>query len=236
MTEFDETMAELAAATRCPGALCPEDVLALARRCIRVCRACPRAGGGAQPVPGSGPASARLMIVGGEPTPEVDGATGPFAGEAGDVIRDALRRAGLGIHDVYLTLAVKHRAAAITEFPEDVARTASLSETDPVLACRRLLEAEIAAVKPEVVLCLGAVAARALLGRDVDLPAERGARFHPGFVPVVMMTVDPGYILAHPSGDQRARELNRLVVELHDVAELLGVSDPFKGRDELAQL
>jgi uracil-DNA glycosylase len=233
---------ELKAAISRPGALCPEDLLELAHRCVRTCRECPRGSGGTPAVTGSGPASARLMLVGGEPHRDDAGRIRLFTGAAANVLHQALRRAGIGVQDVYFTVAVKHGCCGgavehTGAAPAPGPRLEPPVPPDDILtACRRLLEAEMLVVKPEVVLCLGSTAARAILGQDVDRPAERGKTFHPGFVPVVMVTVDPRSVPEHGSEDARRRALDRLVLEFYEVAELLGVSDPFKGRDELAQL
>jgi uracil-DNA glycosylase family 4 len=217
---------------RNPGALCPENLLDLLHECEAACTRCPAWEGATQTVLGSGPASARLMIVGGRPGAEEDGTGRSFAGSERDVLHQVLKRAGIGLQDVYFTNAVKHRSPATAQEDVAEAREALAEEID---ACRRWFEGEVAIVKPEVILCVGSLAAKAVLGLDVDLPRERGMVFHPGFVGVVMVTVHPSWVLMQPE-DRRERAMKELVEELYEVAEFLGVSDPFKGRDELAQL
>ena len=215
-----------------PGALCPENLLDMLHECEAACTRCRLWESATQTVRGSGPASARLMIVGGQPGEEEDLSGRPFAGRARAMLHEVLRRAGLGLQDVYFTNAVKHRSPATAsddtrETPEPLA--------EEIDACRRWFEGEVAIVKPEVVLCVGSLAAKAVLGFHVDLPRERGRVFHPGFVGAVMVTVDPSPLPAQTEEAQE-RALKDLLDEVYEVAEFLGVSDPFKGRDELAQL
>jgi DNA polymerase len=232
----EEALRELEEAVRRPGALSPVDILELAHRCVRSCHECSRGASGAGAAVGTGPASARLMVVGAEPEKDDAGASRSFSAEAEHLLQRALGKAGIGLQDVYFTTAIKHRDSDNTAPATPVEEEVSERDLGAISACRRLLEAEMAAVKPEVVLCLGSTATLSVLGRRMDLPAERGRTFHPGFVPVVVVTVNVATVLAQPAGRLRDKEFDRLVVELHDVAELLGVSDPFKGRDELAQL
>ena len=215
-----------------PGAFCPENLRDLLHECEAACTRCRLWQGATQTVRGSGPASARLMIVGGQPGAEEDRTGRPFDGPARRVLHEVLQRAGIGLQDVFFTNAVKHRSPVAAdgdapEVPEPLA--------EEVDACRRWFEGEVAVVKPEVVLCVGPLAAEAVLGSRVDLPRERGKVFHPGFVGAVMVTVHPSWVAAQPE-EARERAVKDLVEELYEVAELLGVSDPFKGRDELAQL
>ena len=215
-----------------PGALCPENLLDMLHECEAACTRCRLWQGATQTVRVSGPASARLMIVGGQPGAEEDRTGRPFAGPARRVLHEVLQRAGIGLQDVYFTNAVKHRSPETAhddtlEIPEPLA--------EEVGACRRWFEGEVAIVKPEVVLCVGSLAATVVLGSQVDLPRERGKVFHPGFVGVAMVTVHPSWVPAQPE-EARERAMKDLVEELYEVAELLGVSDPFKGRDELSQL
>ena len=214
-----------------PGALCPENLLDMLHECEAVCTRCRLWQGATQTVRGSGPASARLMIVGGRPGEEEDRTGRPFAEPARRVLHEVLQRAGVGLQDVYFTNAVKHRSPVAAhddtgEVPDPLA--------EEIDACHRWFEGEVAIIKPEVVLCVGSLAARVVLGSQVDLPRERGKVFHPGFVGVAMVTVHPSWVPAQPE-EARERAMKDLVEELYQVAEFLGVSDPFKGRDELAQ-
>lgn len=215
-----------------PGAFCPENLLDLLHECEVACTRCRLWQGATQTVCGSGPASARLMIVGGQPGAEEDRTGAPFTGPARGVLHEVLKRAGIGLQDVFFTNAVKHRSPVTVP---DGTQEALEPLADEIDACRRWFEGEVAIVKPEVVLCVGSLAAQAVLGSQVDLPRERGKVFHPGFVGAVMVTVHPSMVPTQPA-EARERAMKELVEELYQVAELLGVSDPFKGRDELAQL
>jgi len=220
---------------RRPGAYSPEALLALVRECIAQCSDCGLCCSAAPPsaaplVLGSGPASARLMVVGGPPDSGDAEEGKPFTGAALQLLEETLRCTGLGLPDVYFTKAVKHCARAEGEAP-----TAGTTDEE-IAACRQWLEAEMAVVKPEVVLCLGRRAAQAVLGQSVD-PSAGGERvFHPGFVPTVMVTVDPMWVLEQGTEEAATRAKKDFLLDFHRVAEILGEFDPFRGREALAQL
>lgn len=221
---------------RNPGAFCPEDLLGLLQSCTQECRGCSLGCTGSPAVVGSGPASARLMIVGGHSTAEDMHCGRPFSGQAGEVLGQALLRAGIGWPDAYLTNAIKHASSGAVAGERTTGRDVCSANVDPIDACRRWLQAEVAVVKPEVVLCLGGVAAECVLGCAVELPRRRGTVFHPGFVPSVMVTVEVADITNAAAGPQRDRAIRDLIIELYGVVDVLGAFDPFRGREALAQL
>ncbi len=206
-----------------PGGFFPESLLTLVQECAAGCHECPRHACASRIVTGSGPASARLMVVLGVPTPTEESAGSPLAGPERDIIDHCLKMTGIGRPDLYVTCALKHFSP---HAPDD-------SETQ---ACRRWLDAEMAVVKPEVVVCLGGLAAQAVLGQSVVLPRERGKVFPPGFVPKVVATVDLRTILDAPNEDTFRRARDEFLLEFHDLAETIGVFDPWRGREALAQL
>ena len=171
---MEEALRELEEAVRRPGALSPVDILELAHRCVRSCHECARGVSGAGAAVGTGPASARLMVVGAEPEKDDAGASRSFSAEAEHLLQRALGKAGIGLQDVYFTTAIKHRDSVNTAPATPVEEDVSERDLGAISACRRLLEAEMAAVKPEVVLCLGSTATLSVLGRRMDLSAERG--------------------------------------------------------------
>lgn len=213
-----------------PGSFCPDDLLGLLQDCTATCHNCHLGTVGSRAVLGSGPASARLMIVGGESSPEDEVAGRPFSGPAGQALREAIARTGIGQPDVYLTNAVKHAGGW------DGTHAGSHQLGQAIAACREWIQGEMAVVKPEVVLCLGEIAAESVLGHTPDLPAQRGRIFHPGFVPTVIVTVSASSLIDQPDPALRERALRDLVIELHKVVEVLGEFDPFRGREALAQL
>jgi DNA polymerase len=238
--EIRDTRTLLEEKLKKPGAHSPETLLSLVRECIAHCRDChpPHEIGPA--VPGSGPASARLMIVGGTPSPEGVAEREPFVGSVRVLLEDNLRRTGLGLPDVYFTNAVKHCLQGISNGHARPAGSEGCGGAEvhqaAVEACRRLLHAEIAVVKPEVVLCLGEFAAEVVLGQDVDPEVSHQRLFHPGFVPTVLVTADPLRVLALTDESAKRCAEKEFLLDFHKVAEILGEFDPFRGREALAQL
>ncbi|NLE74895.1 MAG: hypothetical protein GX604_09765 [Actinobacteria bacterium] len=206
-----------------PGSFYPESLLNLVQDCAAACNECPRGACTPHIVTGSGPASARLMVVLGAPTSAEDAAGSPLAGPEQEIIDHCLKMTGIGRLDVYITCALKHFSPH------------AVDEKDTAV-CRRWLQAEMAVVKPEVVVCLGEAAAQAVLGQRVDLPRERGKVFHPGFAPKVIVTVDLHSIIQAPDEDAFRRARDEFLLEFHGLAETLGVFDPWRGREALAQL
>ena len=123
-----------------------------------------------QVVFGDGRRAARLMLVGEQPGDQEDRAGEPFVGPAGRVLDDALREAGIERQDIYVTNAVKH----FRHEQRGKRRIHRKPELRHLVACHPWLEAELAAVDPPVVVCLGATAGRSVLGRPVRIGAERG--------------------------------------------------------------
>lgn len=159
------------------------------------CRGCELWAPATQVVFGAGPADARTVLVGEQPGDREDRAGEPFVGPAGRVLHDALGTAGLDPGAVYVTNAVKH-----FRFTERGARRLHKSPAVAhVRACHPWLAAELAAVAPRVVVCLGATAARSVLGRDVTVGELRGRVLdeHPADAPdaAVLVTVHPSALL-----------------------------------------
>src|SRR5207249_16615 len=149
----------------------PRPSLAKLRRAAADCRACPLWRTGTQTVFGAGPPSARLMLVGEQPGDREDRAGEPFVGPAGDVLARALEEAGISRRDAYLTNVVKHfkwRAG------RGKRRLHQRPNAEEVSACRPWLDSELAVVGPEVVVCLGATAAKALLGNEARVTRDHG--------------------------------------------------------------
>ncbi|NLT36333.1 MAG: hypothetical protein GXX83_10615 [Gaiellales bacterium] len=219
-----------------PGGFCPEDLLKLLQRCTQECRSCALGAAGSPAVVGLGPASARLMIVGGHSTAEDVSSGRPLSGPAGEILEEAFQGAGIGAPDVYLTNAVKHASPGSVAGGRALNVGVGSANIGPGNACRHWLRAETDVVKPEIVLCMGEVAAECVLGRAVDLPRQRGAIFHPGFVPSVMVTLDAAEIAGMAAGPQRDRAIRDLIIELYEAVDVLGAFDPFRGREALAQL
>lgn len=167
---------------------------------------------------GEGDAGARVMLVGEQPGHEEDLSGRPFVGPAGRLLDTALAEAGIDRRRVYVTNAVKH----FKWEPRGTRRIHAKPAAGEIAACRPWLEAEIALVRPEVIVCLGATAAQALLGRGFRVTQDRG-RFVPSpLAPHVLATVHPSALLRAPDEATRRAETGRFVQDLRTVAAALG--------------
>lgn len=204
----------------------PTPTLAALRESAAGCRACPLWERGTATVFGEGSAGARLLLVGEQPGNEEDLAGRPFVGPAGRLLDKALEEAGIPRADTYVTNAVKH----FKWEPRGKRRIHSKPNAREVAACRPWLEAEIAVVKPEVVVCLGATAAQSLLGRDFRVTARRGERI-PWTPPVrfIVATIHPSAILRAPDSRQRLAEMARFIDDLRAAAVAAGQNAPVRG-------
>ena len=191
--------------------------LASLRRTAAGCRACDLWRRGTQTVFGEGSARARVMLVGEQPGDREDLEGRPFVGPAGRVFDAALERAGIDRSAVYVTNAVKH----FKWEPRGKRRIHQKPNSVEIAACRPWLDAEIALVKPEVLVCLGATAAQALLGRSFRVSRERGRFVPSGLAPRVLATVHPSSILRAPDDETRRAETERFVSDLKKVARVL---------------
>jgi DNA polymerase len=200
------------AAPLVPPSPTPADLRAAAAEC----KACPLWKTATRTVFGEGDESARLMFVGEQPGDQEDREGHPFVGPAGRLLDRALADAGIERRLAYLTNAVKHF--------KWVARGKRRIHQKPgvleVAACRPWLDAEIAVVQPDVLVCLGATAAQALLGRTFKVTEQRGRPLETPLAPVAVATVHPSSILR---GDPAAREAEyaALVDDLKVVVGLL---------------
>ena len=179
------------------------------------CTACDLHKLGTRTVFGEGARSAEVMFVGEQPGDREDRDGRPFVGPAGRLLDQALEDAGIDRTQVYVTNVVKHfkwRARG----KRRIHQKPSWSE---IAACRPWLEAELAVVEPRVLVCLGATAAQALLGRQFRVTRERGRPVESDLAEHVLATVHPSSILRDP--ETRELEYGELVKDLKVVAELL---------------
>jgi uracil-DNA glycosylase family protein len=182
------------------------------------CRACDLWRHATQTVFGDGPASARLLIVGEQPGNSEDLEGAPFVGPAGRLLDRALVEAGIDRGTVYVTNVVKHfkwRRA-----PSGKRRIHQKPDRGEVQACRPWLEAEVARVGPELIVCLGATAAQALLGSSFRVTQQHGEVFTSSLGPT-LATVHPSAILRAPD-DARDAAYAGLVDDLRAAAARLG--------------
>jgi DNA polymerase len=183
------------------------------RAAVEACKACDLYKSATQAVFGAGPVSASLFFIGEQPGNEEDLKGAPFVGPAGKLFDRALAEAGIQRTEVYVTNVVKH-----FKFEERgkrrIHKKPSASEVD---ACHPWLEAEILAVKPKIIVCLGATAAQAVLGRDFRLTKERGTFVQHEWASYVTATVHPSAILRAPDQRQRHQQYLDLVADLRQV-------------------
>ena len=174
------------------------DGLAALQASVAACRACPLWRPATQAVPGEGPGDAPVMVLGEQPGDQEDLVGRPFVGPAGQVFDRALEQVGIDRATLYVTNTVKHFKFA----PRGKRRLHVRADTDEQVACRPWLEAELARVRPRIVLCLGAMAAQAMLGRSFALMRGRG-RWHLGAGGErVLATVHPSYLLRLPAAER----------------------------------
>ena len=180
----------------------------------RGCRRCDLWKLGTQTVFGEGSPKAKLMLVGEQPGDQEDLAGRPFVGPAGKLLDRALEEAGIDRGVTYVTNVVKH----FKWQPRGTRRIHQKPNAAEVAACRVWLDTELAFVGPEVLVCLGATAAQALLGRRFRVSRDRGVPVESDLAPVVMATVHPSSILR---SENREAEFALLVEDLSRVAEAL---------------
>jgi uracil-DNA glycosylase family protein len=185
------------------------------REAVQDCRGCDLYRDATQAVFGEGPAKARLMLVGEQPGDREDIEGEPFVGPAGGVLRKALEAAGIAIDDAYVTNAVKH----FKWRPRGKRRLHQTPRVGEVNACRPWLEAEVAAVRPDAVVALGATAARSLFGPQVKVMKDRGGLLESDLAPLAAVTIHPSAVLR--AGDEREEAFDSLVADLKVVAEAL---------------
>lgn len=192
--------------------------LSALRAASKGCRGCHLFKLGTQTVFGEGPRAAHVMVVGEQPGDAEDKAGRPFVGPSGRLLDHAFDAAGIDRDDVYVTNAVKHfKWAKDARSKRRLHRTPSAGE---VRACFPWLEAEIALVKPRVIVCLGATAAKALLGRTFSVMKKRGIAIESEWASAVFATVHPSAVLRAPS-DQRARAEQMFIADMRKVGRFL---------------
>lgn len=177
------------------------------------CEGCALYKNATQTVFGAGPAKAPVMMVGEQPGDSEDREGAPFVGPAGRLLDKALIEAGIDRDQVYVTNAVKH-----FKFVERGKRRIHAKPNSvEIAACHPWLEAEIAVVRPEVIVCLGATAAQALLGRTFRITQQRGVFFPHAAAKFVVATVHPSALLRAPDAERRHEEYRLFVRDLEAI-------------------
>jgi DNA polymerase len=180
------------------------------------CTACPLHETGTQTVFGEGSTKARVVFVGEQPGDQEDLQGKPFVGPAGKLLDKALEDAGIDRSAVYVTNVVKH----FKWQARGKRRIHQKPNWSEIAACRPWLEAELEVIEPRVLVCLGATAAQALLGRDFRVSRQRGELVDSDLAENVLATVHPSSILRADEGT-RELEFRELVRDLEVVARLI---------------
>ena len=187
------------------------------REAVEGCRGCGLWRDATQAVFGEGRAGAAVMLVGEQPGDHEDLEGRPFVGPAGRVLDDALAEAGIDRAATYVTNAVKH-----FKFEARGTRRIHAKPTwSETTACRPWLEAELAVVKPRVLVCLGATAAQSLLGKQFRVTKQRGEWIDSDLAELVTATIHPSAILRQRDAESRRAEMRRFVDDLRTVAAVL---------------
>jgi uracil-DNA glycosylase family protein len=190
--------------------------LASLRDAAAGCQACPLWRTATQTVFGEGAQRSEVMFVGEQPGDREDLEGRPFVGPAGRLLDEALDEAGIDRTRAYVTNVVKH----FKWQARGKRRIHAKPAWSEIAACRPWLDAELAVVKPEVLVCLGATAAQALLGRSFRVTRERGRPVESGLARHVLATIHPSAILRADS-ESRERERKAFVDDLKVVSSLL---------------
>jgi len=181
------------------------------------CRACPLWKNATQTVFGEGPAHAQALLVGEQPGDKEDLAGKPFVGPAGQMLDRALIESGIDRKKVYVTNAVKH----FKFVPRGKIRLHQKPTTPEIRACRQWYERELAAIKPALVVALGAAAAQSVFGKITPINKTRGRLIDLDEGLKALVTVHPSYLLRLPDADAKAREYARFVEDLKVAAAAL---------------
>jgi uracil-DNA glycosylase family protein len=195
----------------------PHPTLSSLQKAAKSCQACDLWERGTQTVFGEGERDAKVIFVGEQPGDKEDIEGKPFVGPAGGLLDKALIEAGIDRTKVYVTNAVKH----FKWEPRGKRRIHKKPNAAEIAACRPWLDAEIAVLKPKVVVCLGATAAQALLGRDFRVTQHRGEFVESLLAPYVMAMVHPSSILRAPDDETRHVEMRQFVADLKKLARVL---------------
>jgi uracil-DNA glycosylase len=191
-----------------------QKTLPVLKRAVQDCRGCGLYRDATQAVFGEGSQSSVIFFIGEQPGDEEDRLGHPFVGPAGRLFDRALQEAGIDRSAMYITNAVKH-----FKFEErGKRRIHKKPAASEVRACRPWLEAEIALIRPKIIVCLGATAAQSVFGADYRVTKERGQFVELPWAPQATSTIHPSAILRAPNEEQRRTEYQRFVADLKKVA------------------
>jgi len=181
------------------------------------CKACDLWERGTQTVFGEGRRRAKVFLIGEQPGNEEDLTGKPFVGPAGRLLDAALEEVGIDRSQTYVTNVVKH----FKWEPRGKRRIHKKPNAQEIAACRPWLQAELALIKPQVIVALGATAAQALLGAQFRVTKQRGDFIESSLAPYVMATVHPSSILRAPDEETRRLEHARFIEDLKKLARVI---------------
>jgi uracil-DNA glycosylase len=183
------------------------------------CKACDLWKNATQTVFGEGNSKATIMFVGEQPGDQEDRVGKPFVGPAGKLLDEALTEAGIDRAQVYVTNVVKHFKWIPSE--RGKRRIHKKPRYSEIQACRPWLAAELASVKPRVLVCLGATAAQSLLGKEFSVTRQHGKFVESDLAAFAIATVHPSSILRAPDTESRRRQMREFVDDLRQIATLI---------------
>jgi len=208
------------------GAFLPERrTLATLRAAAQSCQGCDLYAAATQTVFGEGPSRSRVVFVGEQPGDKEDQQGRPFVGPAGKVFERALVAAGIPRNTAYVTNAVKHFSFE----SRGKARLHKRPRVGEVRACAPWLRAELAAIKPDVLVLLGSIAAQSFFGSSFKVSSERGRKLVSDLAPFVMATIHPSAVLRAPDSESRSQAFASLVEDLRVVSRELSRSAQASG-------
>lgn len=180
------------------------------RQAAKICQGCDLYLNATQTVFGEGPGHAHVMMIGEQPGDLEDRKGAPFVGPAGRLLDKALVEAHIPRGEVYVTNAVKH-FKWIWRGKRRLHQKPSIRQ---VGACRPWLEAELQLVQPKIVVCMGATATQAVIGKPVPITKERGKFMDSDFAKLTFVTIHPSAILRQRDKDEQEHEFGRFAAEM----------------------
>jgi DNA polymerase len=187
------------------------------RAAARKCQDCPLWANATQTVFGAGDPHARVMLVGEQPGDEEDKKGLPFVGPAGRLLDRALEAAGVDREHLYVTNAVKHFKWQ-ARGKRRLHKTPAQREID---ACHQWIEGEVKAVKPQVIVALGATAAKAIIGPQFKVSLSRGQFVESPLAPYVFATFHPSALLRLQEEEEKEAAFEQLVTDLKLIRKAL---------------
>ena len=194
----------------------PRSTIPVLRKAASDCKACDLWKAATQTVFGEGNPRAAVMLVGEQPGDQEDRVGQPFVGPAGKLLDQALAEVGIDRATVYVTNVVKH----FKWVERGKRRIHKKPRQSEIQACHPWLESELRAVKPKILVCMGATAAQALLGKDVSVTRMHGQPFKSPYAPLAIATMHPSSILRAADAASRQRKMDEFINDLKRVALL----------------